>query len=46
MARMSKDSRPTRKFAAVGQLESEQPTRLRSLRGASPLAVNCLYSDG
>jgi hypothetical protein len=24
----------------------EQPTRLRILRGASPRAINCLYSDG
>jgi hypothetical protein len=25
---------------------TEQPIRLWILRGASPLAVNCLYSDG
>jgi hypothetical protein len=24
----------------------EQPTRLRISRGASPRAINCLYSDG
>jgi hypothetical protein len=24
----------------------EQPTRLRILRGESPRAINCLYSDG
>jgi hypothetical protein len=35
-----------RKVALEALDRGEQPTRLRILRGESPRAVNCLYSDG
>jgi len=42
--RKGKYGNPAPKAGARGLLE--QPTKLRILRGGSPRAINCLYSDG